>query len=44
MEVGYKLFKILLGKNYYSYETQPSDGVMDVSFEYREQYFNIRGM
>lgn len=44
MEAGYKLFKILIGKNYYSYETQPSDGVMDVSFEYREQYFNIRGM
>lgn len=44
MEVGYKLFKILIGKNYYSYEIQPSDGVMDVSFEYREQYFNIRGM
>lgn len=44
MEVGYKLFKILIGKNYYSYETQPSDGVMDVTVEYREQYFNIRGM
>ena len=44
MEVGYKLFKILIGKNYYSYKIQPSVVVMDVTFEYKKQYLNIRGM